>query len=176
MLMRKLFWLAACFVIMGCGKNRHSYLQWPTTLGGLEGFSDSQRENVMDAIGQLNARIRRTIVAPAALQDSGAEEPGSPIFIRFEDKIPERTSIIAGRATVDDEKCIVQIASVVADSPELLVPVLWHEIGHCAGLDHDPKDGELMYKMTYSMRRYDEATIERFFTHVLEASGLSSPL
>jgi hypothetical protein len=170
--MRKLLFIVACFLLTGCGKNRHSYLKWPTALASLEGFSDNQREHVMDAIAQLNVKVRRTLITPSGLN---TQDSGSPIFIRFEENIPERTNVIAGRATVDDEKCVVQISSVVADDISLLVPVLWHELGHCAGLDHDPKQGELMYKTTYAMKSYDDAKIERFFAHVLEASGLNAP-
>lgn len=171
--MRKLVWIAALFLFVGCGKKGHSYLTWPATLGSLEGFSDSQKEHVLGAISELNGKIRRTIVSPTALQSSGTEE-GSPIYIKFADRIPERTNVIAGRATVDGEKCVILISSVVADNKELLEPVLWHELGHCAGLDHDPLEGEIMYKTTGPMKNYDEATQSRFFAKVLEASGLST--
>lgn len=156
---------------MGCGKKSH-YLQWPATLGGMEGFSESQKTHVLDAISELNGKIRRTFVSPTGLQSSNQ---GSPIYIKFEENIPERTNVIAGRATVDGEKCVIQISSVVASNPDLLEPVLWHELGHCAGLDHDPKEGEIMYKTTRSMKSYDEGAQSRFFTNVLEASGLNAP-
>jgi len=169
--MRKLVWIAALFLFIGCGKKGHSYLTWPTTLGSMEGFSDSQKEHLLDAISALNGKMSRTVVSPTALQSSDA---GSPIYIKFADSIPERTNVIAGRATVDDEKCVIQISSVVADNYELLEPVLWHELGHCAGLDHDPLEGEIMYKTTRAMKNYDEAKQSRFFAKVLEASGLSA--
>lgn len=170
---QKMSWLIVFFVIIGCGKNRH-YLQWPAKLSGLEGFSDSQREHVLAAISELNLKIQRTIVTPQGLQTQDSSDSGSPIYIRFEENIPERTNVIAGRATVDGEKCVVQISSVVADNTALLVPVLWHELGHCAGLEHDPTQGEIMYKTTYSMKNYNEASLSRFFANVLEASGLNA--
>lgn len=172
--MRKLFWLAILVVLTSCGKNGAPRLSWPATLGGMEGFSDTQRESVKSAISQLNLKIKRTMVSPAGLQTQNGSSEGSPIYFRFADSIPEQKNVIAGRATVDGEKCIVQISSVVADNNELLVPVIWHELGHCAGLDHDPKAGEVMYASTVSMKNYDQATLGRFFTHVLEASGLST--
>jgi hypothetical protein len=174
--MRKLLLVIACFLIAGCSKKGHSYLQWPATLGGLEGFSEPQKERILGAISDLNLKIRRTVVAPQGLQtqDSSSGSDGSPIFIRFEQDIPEQKNVIAGRATVDGEKCVIQISSVVADNDDLLVPVLWHEVGHCAGLDHDPSKGEIMYKTTYTMDHYDESTLNRFFAKVLEASGLST--
>ncbi len=174
MLMRKLLWLAAAVVLASCGRNGSLRLSWPATIGGLEGFSDTQRTAVMSAIAQLNVKIKRTMISPAGLPASRESSEGSPIYFRFADNIPEQKKVIAGRATVDGEKCVVQISSVVADNNELLVPVIWHELGHCAGLDHDPKAGEVMYASTVSMKNYDEATLSRFFSHVLEASGLSS--
>ena len=173
MLMRKLLWLAAAVVLTSCGRNGSLRLSWPTTIGGLEGFSDTQREAVMGAISQLNVKIKRTMVSPAGLQTQESEE-GSPIYFRFAENIPEQKKVIAGRATVDGEKCVIQISSVVANNNELLVPVIWHELGHCAGLDHDPKSGEVMYSSTVSMKNYNEATLGRFFDRVLEASGLSA--
>lgn len=128
---------------------------------------------VVEAIADLNLKIQRTVVMPEELQSS--EAGGSPIYIRFAQTIPEQTSAIAGRATVEGDKCVVQISSIVANDDSLLVPVLWHELGHCAGLSHDPTKGEVMYKVTYSMREYDKPAFDRFFTHVLEASGLSQP-
>lgn len=173
--MRKLFWFAVLVVLTSCGKNGAPHLSWPATIGGLEGFSDTQRAAVMSAISQLNLKIKRTMVSPAGLQtQSGTSSGGSPIYFRFADSIPEQKNVIAGRATVDGEKCVVQISSVVADNNELLVPVVWHELGHCAGLDHDPKVGEVMYASTGSMKNYDAATLGRYFAHVLEASGLSA--
>ncbi len=170
--MRKLVWIAALFLFIGCGKKGH-YLNWPATLGGIEGFSEKQKEQVLGAIGELNGKVRRTVLSPSALQSSDGDE-GSPIYIKFADSIPERTNVIAGRATVDGEKCVVLISSVVADNNDLLLPVLWHELGHCAGLDHDPLEGEIMYKTTRPIKSYDEAAQSRFFAKVLEASGLSA--
>lgn len=158
---------------MGCGKKGH-YLDWPTTLASLDGFSDTQREHIVAAITQLNLKINRTVVIPEGLKTQSSSGEGSPIFIKFSQNIPEQTNVIAGRATVESGKCTVQISSVVADDVDLLVPVIWHELGHCSGLDHDPKEGEIMYKTTHGMKAYDDATIQRFFAHMLEASGLNA--
>ncbi len=172
---KKMSRLIVFFMIIGCGKNRHSYLQWPATLGGLEGFSESQRKAVLAALVEINLKSQHTLIEAPELNTQSTSNSGSPIFFRFTADIPEQTKVIAGRATVDGDKCDVQISSAVIDNNTLLVPVLWHELGHCAGLDHNSNKGEIMYATTYSMKTYDEASLSRFFAAVLESSGLNAP-
>ena len=168
-------WLIVSFMIIGCGKNRHSYLQWPATLGGLEGFSESQRQAVLAAIVEINLKSEHTLIEAPELKTQSTSNSGSPIFFRFTADIPEQTKVIAGRATVDSDRCDVQISSAVIDNNALLVPVIFHELGHCAGLDHNPNKGEIMYAITYSMKTYYQAAFSRFFVAFLESSGLNAP-
>jgi hypothetical protein len=76
----------------------------------------------------------------------------------------------AGRATRYNGECLIEIGRFVVEYGEtLLGPVLWHEIGHCAGLEHTEAAGELMSRITYPMHHYDTDHIERFVQSLLTA-------
>lgn len=45
-------------------------------------------------------------------------------------------------------KCNIAIDIDTFKSLDYLKDVLWHEYGHCAGLDHNPRQGTIMYYRT----------------------------
>ena len=53
-----------------------------------------------------------------------------------------------------------------------LESVLWHELGHCAGLVHVPQTGEIMYAYTNAFSTYSSDALSRFFTAITSSAGL----
>lgn len=80
---------------------------------------------------------------------------------------------IAGRAELEHGKCHVLIARFVNDTPgqALLIPVLWHELGHCAGLGHVEAVNQIMSPSTGSPARYSAAVLETFFKSFAASIG-----
>lgn len=159
--------LIVALLCVSCAQGQREPLKWPVTLVGIEGFSEDQQTRVLDAIDELNAEVSQTLVVHGT-----HARGGSPVTIRWAKEIPQMASTIAGRAFLDSEKCTIQLADVVAKSDSLLKPVLWHELGHCAGLQHDPSEGEIMFRRTDYMENYDNSALSRFFARIQEAAGL----
>jgi len=168
------------FLISGCGKFGH--LDWPARVT-LEGFSESENARITAALQKANETAGREVV-----HLSSSSEEGSPITIRKVDELQPSTNSqaamakkvatmayqIAGRATYDASTCDIQIAKFVSE-PEgtgLLTAVLWHELGHCAGLPHLTEENQLMSKNTLSIGSYSEDFIKRFFADFINSSGL----
>ena len=150
-----------------CGKLPEHNLKWPARLAGLENFSSAEEERVLLAIEDLNARAGKVLIDP--------EAEGSPITIRWANEIPKLAtgdSHVAGRATIYSNRCTIDLSSLITSSKERIVPVVWHELGHCAGLSHDASEGEVMYSSTEPLSTYDLSALRRFLSSLLQASGL----
>lgn len=161
-------WLIVAFVVVGCGKFRQPSLDWPATVVAVENFSSQEEGIVLDAIDGLNTKAGRAI-----LTDSPG---GSPITIRWSKNIPQMANRgevhVAGRATITSDDCTIEISSIVTHSSEKLIPVLWHEVGHCAGLVHDVADGEIMSTFTSPLDHYSPEALGRFFQSIVKSAGL----
>ena len=80
----------------------------------------------------------------------------------------------AGFAIIEEEHCTIEISNTIltGGNRSFLKPVLWHELGHCAGLPHDSKSGELMFSTTSVTPDYGADVIGRFISSFLLAAGL----
>ena len=81
----------------------------------------------------------------------------------------------AGYATMEGDSCLVELAERLFTTHEVYrKTVVWHELGHCAGLDHDPRDGEVMSATTSAFDGYDAATLQHFMDEFEASAGLLS--
>jgi len=169
MRMRLLSAVLVVFLVAACGKTGHSSRGgWPAALVALENFPSAEHSRVEEAVKQLNERALRPI-----LMEQGTTGGGYPVTIRFREPWPEAPNR-AGYATIEDDRCTVEISSVLFEATfkDYLFPVIWHEVGHCAGLEHIPQEGEVMYKYSGALGSYTEGAIQRFFGTLLSQAGL----
>ncbi len=181
--------LPVVLLVVSCGVQPR--LNWPAEVA-IE-VTDPGKASVASNIENLNSQLGKTILQIG----SGT---GSPIYIKSVTSFSSTSSIaqgaevhfayvespvlpgkvramgtastrIAGRATLDDSKCVIELASFLFESTtnNLLLPVLWHEIGHCGGLQHVDKAGELMSAVTLSYSKYSQEQIQSFFDSLLSA-------
>lgn len=154
--MRYLAALFVVFLVTGCGNYRHQYLNWPARLVTLSDFSANEEKMVRGAIDEFNQRSGRNLIV------SSDTETDSEIIVSWASEIPRNATEVAGRATIEVDKCTVQISSVVSSDEDFLKPVLWHELGHCAGLEHDEHENEIMYKTATYFSKFTEEALVRF--------------
>jgi hypothetical protein len=137
-----------------------------------QSFSEVDQGSVRAAIEELNQGVGRTLIA------LDSKEASSPISIELVESISPRQESplssgtrVAGRATQLDSGCEILISKFVLESPsrDLLRSVLWHELGHCAGLEHVHEEGEIMYRSSVSFRNYSKSSLEKFFADLISA-------
>jgi hypothetical protein len=158
--------LIICILLAGCGK-KGPRLPWPASIH-LTGFADSESEAIRKSFSDLNEKSGKTVV-----EESGHADR-YPIRFEIVD-FPKDKKTQAGLAIIEDETCTIQLSrSLFTDSahPTYLMPVVWHELGHCAGLLHNPSAGEIMFSSTVPFENYSEEEIKRFFADLFQSSGL----
>lgn len=179
------FGILASLLLAACGGGQR--LSWPAQIPSIEGIDGDSLTLVQEKIADLNTRL----ASPVLNIGSGNGSPiyirkvesfdSTTAFFSLGDLHLEQsefayirlrgargtlgTSRIAGRATLSSKECTIELASFLMkpESKDLLHPVLWHEIGHCAGLPHVSEEGELMSPLTLPISKYTDEHLARFF-------------
>lgn len=81
-----------------------------------------------------------------------------PLVIIFAENDDQRR---AGLATIYNEVCYITVYPV-AVARDLVKTVLWHEIGHCAGLMHLSESGQIMSEAVSGFDFYSDKKLELF--------------
>lgn len=159
--------LGVMLVVTGCGNYRQFNKPWPATVSGMQGFSDSQQTQIRAALEEVNTDAKKRVIEV----DGAADR--FPVTIQLRNPWPEAPTR-AGYATMDPNGCVIEISTDVMrkGKEDYLRPVLWHELGHCAGLQHDPKEGEVMYKVSEPFSYYSSDAFTRFWGTILHAASL----
>jgi hypothetical protein len=174
-------WFVLLVGLAGCGQSALK-LQWPATVASIEGIEGSYLASVTNHIEDLNRRLGATQIhigsgngSPITIKrvtDFSASVSSTLLsesefaFVATTGSMKKAANTrIAGRATLSNNRCVIELATFLFDDGqrELLAAVLWHEIGHCGGLAHDSKPGELMSSVTNAFNFYSEAQLTRFF-------------
>lgn len=182
----RLFGILASLLLAACGGGQR--LSWPAQIPSFEGIDGDSLTLVQEKISDLNTRLASPILNIGAGTGSPIYikkvesfenvaglialgdlhlESGELAYIQARGvRGTLGTSRIAGRATLSGNECKIELAAFLmkVENKDLLHPVLWHEIGHCAGLPHVSEQGELMSPLTLPFSNYTEEQLERFFS------------
>lgn len=150
------------FFLVGCGTR-----QWPATITSMQGFSPTQMQQIQSAISDLNSTGKRPLITTEAGPRT------YPISVSLVDPT-QATENRAGCATVSGSQCVVQLSSLLFEDEyaDDLESVVWHELGHCAGLVHVPQQGEVMFAYTIPFSTYSSDALSRFLTSITSSAGL----
>ena len=136
---------------VGCGKNR-TY-----SLHGLENLpSDENREWVLDAASEMNKQTKRNFVEPNGT--------GYPVTVTVVNNAPPNRM---GHAIAAIDGCKIELTSSILDDKDRVKAVMIHELGHCAGLEHSPVDGDVMYAYTVGWSNYSQDSVQSFAHRLL---------
>lgn len=165
--MRYTWLFIVCALVVGCGKNRPIPGGWPAYIAGHEGFSEEQWSEVLAGVAYLNNGCKDELVHP---EGSGSGYPLHFKLVETEEDKKRR----AGLAIVEEEQCTIEISKVVFSEQHarVRIPVIIHELGHCAGLDHETDSGAVMYRTTAALDSYSAGALDHFFHTVRQSLGL----
>jgi len=158
-------------LLVACGKERH----WPAEITSCENCTQEETDLVFSSVEELNSKSGSNLVA---LKKDSAETKFA-IKLFFVDSVAlqessESKNTRAGLATVYPDRCEVQLSRDLhkAENSHYFKAVLWHEMGHCAGLDHDKNEEDLMFSVTKKFQAYTDETLIRFFNKFKQSAGL----
>lgn len=160
-------WLVlVCVLFVGCGKNRPAPGAWPATVVSQSNFSEEQWKDVTNAIEFLNEGANSNLVS----LDTSAE--GYPIHFKLV-PISTENRKRAGYAIVSSDECTIELTETIfrSNNKDLIIPVVDHELGHCAGLDHTSGEGDIMSPTAVKLNEYSSEAIDRFFTSIRASVG-----
>jgi len=140
---------------------------WPAIISSMNGFTDAQRAEVIKYVYDLNAFVGHDIIV---LDRANA----FVITFKFVNE-RELDAETIGVAHTDDYKCDIDLSSLLFDDLKPYAKsTTWHEIGHCAGLDHiAPRSGEIMSPEALPFYEYGAKELFRFKTDILKAIGVT---
>ena len=163
--------LVAPFVT-ACGNLSNSSTGWPAQLVAVDAGGDDG-----EALVRSDLRDLATAAKKELFQDG--EPTGSSAVLKVTiRRVPDWVDAPrrAGYATMEGDTCLVELAERLFASRHAAYrkTVVWHELGHCAGLEHDREEDEVMSPTTTSFDTYDETAIERFVAEFEKSAGLLS--
>lgn len=159
----KWLWIVV-LVVSACGKKGPNFESWPASISGFENFNETQKQEVVQAITDMNTRSGKTLVS---IEPNPA---GYPITFAFVDA-PESAQTRAGYAIQEEETCRIELSSFLFDGSrnEYIESVVFHEVGHCAGLGHTGGNGDIMSATTNRFVSYNEDKLTQFFSSFFTA-------
>lgn len=148
------------FLNAGCAKTRHSS-RWPAHIRGIEGFEVNEESIIRESLQNFEERTGQGLIQ--------SDEASTRWTIYIIKKAPPQDKPMrAGLAIVGSEGCTIEISPKVFDEYHTYVKsVIWHEMGHCGGLEHTERTGDIMYRTTERFDRYSPESISRFFEYFL---------
>jgi hypothetical protein len=167
--------LFVVLLVSGCGEIGLTHGPWPASIISIQNMTDAQKTAVIEAIHEMNTHANMQMIIDSESSTNGPTDGviSYPITISL---VPVSTSDPnrAGYATVQSDRCDVQLSAELfaPDRQGFVKPVVWHELGHCAGLLHVATQGEIMYPTSASMEQYTADAIQRFFKNILQSAGL----
>lgn len=161
-------WLTVLILSSGCGKNQPA--PWPAAIK-FTGITENEKESIKKTLDTFS----QTLGSEAFYFDDRPTQ----FQITITKAVPtSESSNRAGLATYNDKTCLVELSSLVfTDSYEnYLEPVLWHELGHCSGMNHDPNVGEIMYRLASTLDYYSQNSIQRFMESFKSLTSLKGKI
>ena len=156
----------AVLLVTGCG-GEIPRSPWPAHIASMEGMSEEEQAEVRKAVDELNALAETTVVTfePSAANYGIVVKKNDP-----SQDVENR----AGFALVSPQNCNIDLSSVIfnSDKTEYIRPVIFHELGHCAGMNHSEDESDIMFKATVPNSSYTEEAISKFTKAFRAAAGL----
>ena len=150
-------WALVVTFVSGCGAK---HANWPAKMVALNNFDATNEQIVVDSLHRLNAKDEK----PLLLVDGETSPDAFPVTIEMHAPWPNEP-LTAGITYREEESCRIALSTELFKSvrQDYVDSVIWHEVGHCAGLSHDPKEGSVMYATARPFKLFKETALKEFF-------------
>lgn len=145
------------FLISSCA---HQKSIWPAKIVGFKNFTYEEIDEIKGYIKDLNLKSLSTKNGKS-LVNPKASDDNYRIIIKFIHDDTDTEIRIAGTALRKSNECIISVYPVCFEK-QILKTVIWHELGHCAKLNHTESKTDIMYKAAKSFDSYKEEDLTRF--------------
>ena len=147
-------------VLAACGTPR---TEWPAHIASLNGFSSDESKEILASIEKLNGLSDKPLLTTT----------GDPtlktylIHVTRSNPWPDEP-MTAGITMREDEVCHVELSTELfkSEREDYVDSVVWHELGHCAGLRHNPKAGSMMFATAKPFTLFSNDSLKSFILDV----------
>jgi len=149
-------YLIVCLLLLtGCAKK----ITWPASVN-FESLNNLEVEAITNSLKDLSTNSKKELFY--------FEDKSNSFKITVTKMANDNKHL--GMASVTEETCLVQLNEIVFEESysSYFVPVLYHEVGHCAGMMHDPTEGEIMYYIGSPIDFYTQDAFQRFFNQLVD--------
>lgn len=159
----KLYRLILFFLILinfGCSENQ---LKAPAYLGEIDNFDFEQKIKILDGLQDLNRKLDNSLFT--------FKKNNKPVIkLDFVEKnVKREKNGLAGTALILMNSCKITIYPVSFDD-RILKTVLWHEVGHCFGLEHSKNPNDIMYYSVGQFENYSQEYVDSFIQDLKKSS------
>lgn len=147
-------------IMLGCSE---SPIKAPVYLGEMENFSFDQKVEILSILQDLNRQLNNSLFTFKRNNNPKIN------FDFVEKKIKREKNDLAGTALTLMNLCKITIYPISFDY-RILKSVLWHEVGHCFGLEHSENPDDIMYYSVTSFQNYSENSINFFLQNLKKSS------
>lgn len=165
----KLFKIVAiCLLLVniGCGPSGQEKAPWPASVQ-FSGLNKNEIEAITSSLETLSTNVGTTLFS--------FEDQKEQFQITVTKMKPDNGNTSrAGFATYDGVFCTVELNEIVLGEAynAYFEPVLWHEVGHCSGMTHNEKSGELMYYIASPKEFYRADAFSNFYSSLLKLTSI----
>ncbi|MFM8315565.1 MAG: hypothetical protein ACKOA8_14880 [Deltaproteobacteria bacterium] len=164
----KCFGFGLLVLVTGCGQKGAPSAPWPASVK-FDKLSETQKQSVSEMLMDFS----KDIGTETFYFDNRSAQFQLTITLLGDQ---DQKSSKAGLATYNGSYCLLELSPLVFEESyqSYLQPVLWHELGHCAGMEHDKSVEEIMYYLARPKGFYSDSAISHFFNSFTSLTSLIS--
>ena len=138
--------------LSGCSGQQ---IKAPVYLGEMDNFNINEKVEILNALEDLNKSLNSSIFTIK-------KNKNSKIIFESSQKVRKGANgNLAGTAMILINSCKITVFSL-SFQDKIVKSVVWHEVGHCFGLEHSENPEDIMYLSVKPFEKYTKESINSF--------------